>query len=382
MPKLVKVGKVYYAQWYDPLTQNTARRSTGTDDRREANRVLGELIAKESAPQSAAQLKREALSDVLATFYAENKGLASKYAIKAALSYVVDEIPTKTVEWFTEANQKKFIQMLRDRKLTDGTIQRTMGIVGRALRVAYRKAGSSERPYVVTVKATNRRTRLLSDDEARQLIKAVESENERRLVLLLFTTGSRPQALMDLTRGQLDREHRLVFLNPPNRVQNEKKHRPTIPMTEALYVASEVWQDGPVFRLDHGRYGGKQVKNTKYIWNRLRVRAKLPEEITPYTVRHTVATELRRQGVAEWDVSGYMGHKAPGSSTTAIYAHWRPDYMRGAADAMDRYWRRLNGRTDAVDAGRNQTGNHPHGQGDGLLEAGGSGEIWGVGFAP
>lgn len=384
MPRLVKVGKVWHAEFYDSQKGFTTRRTTGTDDRREALRVLGEFIAKESQPQTLSALKRSAVSDILAGYYADNKTLPSKYAIKAALSYVTEEIPSETVEWFNETNQKRFIEKLRKKGLTDGTIQRTMGIIGRALRLAYRKAGGQEKPYIVTVKSTGHRTRVLSDDEARALIKAVETENERRLVLLLLTTGSRPQALMDLQRSQVDRENRLLFLNHPDRPQNEKKHRPTIPMTNTLYVASASWQDGPVFRLDHGRYGkAHQIRNVKYVWNRLRVRAGLPDDITPYTCRHTVATELRKQGVPEWDVSGYLGHKAPGSAVTALYAHWRPDYQKSAAVAMDKYWRRLNVTgTDAVDAGRDQASHRSHGEGEGVLDGGGKDQIWGIDFAP
>ena len=383
MPRVVKVGKVYHAEFFDSTRGFTTRRTTGTDDRREALRILGELIAKDAAPKTVSALRRTALADVLAAYYAENKELPSKYSIKAALTYVLEELKTNSVEWFNEDGQKEFIRRLRARKLSDGTIQRTMGIVGRALRLAYRKAGGTERPYIVTVKASGRRTRLLTDDEARSLLKAVETENERRLMLLLLTTGSRPQALMDLTMVQVDRANKLLFLNPPGRVQNEKKHRPTIPMTHALYVASASWQDGPVFQTDHGRHGGKQVRNCKYIWNRLRVRAGIAEEVTPYTIRHTVATELRRQGVPEWDVSGYLGHKDPGSSTTSLYAHWRPDYMRAASEAMDKYWRRLNvSGTDAVDAGGTE-GSHPSsGASESVLGAGGTGAIWGIDQAP
>lgn len=384
MPRIVKVGKVYHAEYYDSQRGFTTRRTTGTDDRQEALGILGEFLAKQSQSQTVPALKRSAVSDILAGYYAENKELPSKYAIKAALSYVTEEMPTKSVEWFNETNQKWFIQKLRDKKLTDGTIQRTMGVIGRALRLAYRKAGSTESPFIVTVQAMGRRTRLLTDDEAKALIKAVETENERRLVLLLLTTGSRPQAIMDLTRGQLDRENRLIFLNHPNRKQNTKKHRPTIPMTNALYEASESWQDGPVFQVDHGRWGkAHQIKNVKYVWNRLRVRAGLSDEITPYTCRHTVATELRKQGVPEWDVSGYLGHKAPGSATTALYAHWRPDYQRSAAIAMDNYWSRLNERREnAVDAGRVEGSDPASGEGKDLLDGGGTGAIWGVDCAP
>ena len=86
MPRLVKVGKVYHAEFFDSQKGFTTRRTTGTDDRREALRVLGELIAKDSAPKTVTALKRAAVSDILATYYAKNKELPSRYSIKAALT--------------------------------------------------------------------------------------------------------------------------------------------------------------------------------------------------------------------------------------------------------------------------------------------------------
>jgi site-specific recombinase XerD len=55
--------------------------------------------------------------------------------------------------------------------------------------------------------------------------------------------------------------------------------------------------------------------------------AGLPKEVTPYSLRHTMAAELRRCGVRvpAWEVQGLLGHKAVG--VTEIYARFDPDYM-------------------------------------------------------
>ena len=46
----------------------------------------------------------------------------------------------------------------------------------------------------------------------------------------------------------------------------------------------------------------------------------------PYTIRHTMATELRKRGVPPWEVSGMLGHRSE-HKTTEIYAHYAPDYL-------------------------------------------------------
>lgn len=53
MPRIVKRGKVYYAEYTDP---EKARRTTGTDDCREDTRILGELLAKSYCPRSTSEV--------------------------------------------------------------------------------------------------------------------------------------------------------------------------------------------------------------------------------------------------------------------------------------------------------------------------------------
>lgn len=60
------------------------------------------------------------------------------------------------------------------------------------------------------------------------------------------------------------------------------------------------------------------------------VELKLPtgREFKPYLLRHSLATILRNRGVAKWDLEGFIGHGADG--TTETYAIGRFDTVRGA----------------------------------------------------
>ncbi|MBM3504074.1 MAG: hypothetical protein FJX65_09385 [Alphaproteobacteria bacterium] len=59
---------------------------------------------------------------------------------------------------------------------------------------------------------------------------------------------------------------------------------------------------------------------------------------TPYDLRHTMAVEMRRQGVPAWEVSGMLGHRSSGYGTTEIYAKHDPGYMGKAVAAIDSYF--------------------------------------------
>ena len=59
--------------------------------------------------------------------------------------------------------------------------------------------------------------------------------------------------------------------------------------------------------------------------------------MTVYTVRHTVATEMRRRGVPMWEAAGMLGHST-GYRTTERYAKYGPDHLSEAIRAIDGYF--------------------------------------------
>ncbi len=59
-------------------------------------------------------------------------------------------------------------------------------------------------------------------------------------------------------------------------------------------------------------------------------------DVTAYTIRDTIATELRRRRVSKSDISMTLGHKEPGSATTEFYLHDVDiELMDGVRDALD-----------------------------------------------
>ena len=77
------------------------------------------------------------------------------------------------------------------------------------------------------------------------------------------------------------------------------------------------------------------IKSIKTTWNKLRDQAGLDKNVVPYTIRHTVATELRSRSVPEWECSGFMGQRS--GRVTERYAKFRPDHLGAAVKAIDAY---------------------------------------------
>ena len=150
--------------------------------------------------------------------------------------------------------------------------------------------------------------------------------------LIAFNTLARPEAILELKVFQIDFENRLIQLNPPGRRQT-KKYRPVVPATATLLPWLRTVKNGNIVS-----YFGREVSSIKTAYRAAAARADLDPDVTPYTIRHTMATELRRRGVTPWEVAGMLGHQTGGYRTTEIYAKYDPDYMSKAVDAIDTYF--------------------------------------------
>lgn len=203
------------------------------------------------------------------------------------------------------------------------------------------------------------------------------SDTIRRFDIMVLNTWSRPAALLDLNvKDQVDFEERLVDLNPPGRRQT-KKHRPKLRLTRNLQAWLELWGDDRPLRkpvLDaRGRivdwepvsYIKKHFERRTFRWMLTKLGFKherilylenekrrgkpdafweairMAEDagirrITPYTIRHFMATRVR--GLEEIKVDKeqrdiWRGHQK--TDTSDWYEHFDPEYLQAAADATD-----------------------------------------------
>ena len=71
------------------------------------------------------------------------------------------------------------------------------------------------------------------------------------------------------------------------------------------------------------------------------MRADLDAEVNPYSLRHTMARWLRKEGVPAWEVAAQLGHKQREFNTTEIYAPFDPSYLSASVQAVDRFFDQL-----------------------------------------
>jgi len=86
---------------------------------------------------------------------------------------------------------------------------------------------------------------------------------------------------------------------------------------------------------------GEPVARVRHTFKRRGAALGFPE-LTPYSLRHKMATELRARGVSREELAYQMGHKLPDLRTTDCYTKFDKRYLENAKSAIEAYMRDLN----------------------------------------
>jgi integrase len=314
---------IWYICWTD---KGLPRRvTTGERDRPAAEKALARHVLSDPGKQSV-----ELLRDVMLRWFTQHGStLASadmaRYAIGDVEAYL-QGVRALDVEGDTLA---RFVGQLRTDGLSDSSIHRRLGIIQAAINWAHRR---KELPATVKIQkpaeSNGDGARPATVDELRTLFAGAKLEHHRRFLLLMLATCGRPSAVLDLTWDRISKDTRTADLHNPARKRN-KKVRPIVPLAS---VASQ-WLEarrglGPVVQ-----WKGKPLKDYATMFQTILDDAGV-SGISPYSLRKAAGTWMRRKKVGEPDIMGMLGHKL-GRGITSRYAHFDPDYMRDAADAID-----------------------------------------------
>lgn len=252
--------------WYDGSSRQTKRASLGTADLRDAKLKLAEwVVGQGKLPDN--RPCSVALEAVLIRYYrqhacARRSGKQARYALRRWSDF----FPAAVVAEITLLRLAAFVAAMRDEGLSDGTIRRTLAAGRAALNHAYRLGELATVPYVDLgpIPEPEPRERILTPDEARRLFAAAGPDHAWMYLLLAFGTAARPEAILELTNGQVDCEARLIRLKRPGHARTRKR-RPTIPMCRTLVPYLQDLPEGPIIR-----YDGRALKTIRSTFNRLR----------------------------------------------------------------------------------------------------------------
>jgi len=326
---------VWHRCWLDTAQRQTRYASLQTTDLSEAKKKLDLWFA---GNLSGCTLKEQPkLLAILQSYYLEHGiALVSAGRIEIGMRYWSDFFGDIEVSALRDVRQQEaFHEWLRDKGQGNNTINRTLSVGKAAINRAWRRGIIEHAPAILMTKAqlSPPKGRPLEIKEIAALIEATDSEHLIDFILWGLATGARPDALFELTWKQIDFDNALIQLNPEGRPQTTKR-RPVVRlpefMAEMYGMAHFQGLQGPVIS-----YSSRPVKSVRNAWRLARAKAGLDDQVQPYSLRHTVARWLRKEGVPAWTVAAQLGHSISQHSMTERYASYSPDYLEGAVQSVD-----------------------------------------------
>ena len=318
---------VWYRGRYAIYTPATGRRrSTGTDDRHRAERLLADYIrgAKRSA---------RTVAECYTAYVEDRKadGVIAIQRIRDAWKALGPEFGHLRPD---QVNKDLCQSYARARGRSDGTLHVELGYLRAALRLAQRAGLIQSEPYVWLPSKPPPKDRYLTKAEARKLIDACATPHTRLFVVVALSSAARTSAILELRWDQVDLERRIIELGARDVVSREdrRKRRAVVPINTTAYQALAEAKEAAIS--DYViEYGGKPVASIKKALSRATERAGLAG-VSAHVLRHTAAVWMAEAGVPMSEIAQYLGH-ADDRITQRVYAKYSPDYLRKAAQALE-----------------------------------------------
>jgi len=199
----------------------------------------------------------------------------------------------------------------------NSTINRFKAAISALLTFAVNEYDLKDNParLVKSRPENNQRTRYLSEDERKRLLK--ESKNSSwdkfyLLILLALTTGARRSEITNLKWADID------FINKTATVNQTKNGEPRVlPLTNS--VINEMQSFNQDFELIfHSPKKPDKPYDFRKQWVKLLKMADI-NDFTFHCIRHSTASYLAQQGVSLIEISSILGHKQ--IQVTMRYSH-------------------------------------------------------------
>lgn len=349
---------VWYIHWTE--LGRSRRRSTGTADRKVAQKILAAFIIEKEAADDPSQCAT--IGIMLDQYLREHiePNANSKDTARNAIGYLrahFDDYPVNDLEprhvegyvrdrkrgkigWFENGQERGY------RIAGDSSIRRELGV----LVAAYNYAAKTRRirkgaiPHIPMPPAAPVAERWLTQAEADKLLTAALNSGDRWQRSYLFCmiglhTAARKAAIEELTWEQVDFTRKIINLNPPGRRQVKLKKRAIVPMSDKLhavlldarklrdeYHAYHIKRTGRPPEKDYVLPGGGTAKHAFAA----AVERSGLQKVTPHVLRHTWATWAAQRGVSMWDIAGVLGDTV--QTVTDRYLHHSPEHLRSAVN--------------------------------------------------
>jgi integrase len=331
---------VYWIRWFEGGRKR--ERSTGTGERTAAERELQKHIERQHAAQRKTGPSRPdelTIAEALNYYLTER---APELADSKRVSYAVDALLTwwgdRVIADVKGGTCKRYA---RERGVSAGTSRRELEVLRSAIVHCFKEGYLTEIVGVTMPEKPAPKERWLTRKEAAALLRAARRQPKAKHLILFILiglyTGARRDAILSLqwlkntAGGHVDLEAGRINFNPAGRKQT-KKRRPEIRIPKRLLrflKAARKRSRQYVVEYEDARV----VKLRRSFATACRA-AKLGDDVTPHTLRHTCATWMAQRRVPIFEAAGFLGMTE--ETFDRVYAKKDPDYQHYAVTAFDR----------------------------------------------
>jgi integrase len=308
-------GGKYYALWNDERGR-LQKRSLDTADAATAKDRLVDFALRNGRFQ-AEPADRVTVRELVQRHYetcGRQRATTSEQA-HAHAKILIERLGHLRLDELNRREQVRFVDGLRARPYSPSYISDVLSALRQAVKRAVDLEELAAPIRVISVKRERQRVApILSVQQLSAFWAAAErSFHASMYAVLALGTAGRPAAILDLTRDRVREDLRTVQLLPHGREQTHKR-RPTVPLTEPVKMWARLVPEGFLVHVD-----GHPLQRVRSTFAGIRTRAGLPAAVSPYSLRRSVATHLKRLGVPVDDIAALLGHSA-GNPTTELYA--------------------------------------------------------------
>lgn len=323
---------------YVILDTGQPERSTGTNDRAAAERMLAEYISSKARRSGPADAGEITVADVLAIYGEEHAPTTADparigYAIQALLPFW-GELPVSAVKG---ATCRRYVA---ERGVSPGTARRELGCLGAALSYCEREGYLISAPRVTLPPKPETNQRALERHEVAALIRAARRRGQHhvaRFILISIYTGTRMDAVLNLrlegpsaVGGWFDLDAGLLYRRGEAERATAKRRTPARLPRQLLAHARRWRAMGFTWAVE---YRGCRVGSIKTAWRGIVEEAGLEGKVTRHTLKHTAITWAIRGGATLADAAGFFATTQETIEKT--YWHLSPHFQGGAVAAIE-----------------------------------------------
>jgi site-specific recombinase XerD len=148
----------------------------------------------------------------------------------------------------------------------------------------------------------------------------------------MYSCGLRISEVLHLKLADIDMDRKQLVVRQS---KGRKDRYIVLPESTIPLLLNYVSSFKPQYYLFQGSQGGiYSASSIRVFLNRSRLRARIKNRITPYTLRHSYATHLIENGVNLRLVQELLGHSKP--ETTMIYTHVAKKDLLAVQSPLDR----------------------------------------------